>query len=132
MDRTPLQRMMQAALLHSMRALPLYPPAPPPDKEGPAARSSVFGEFLNVGSLPRDPFADGGTDDSESESLLWHEEAAQQPLHQKHLRKRDVFVKRFQEVRGAFMMPAEMLPTCSACLVLDGRVALARSYTGQW
>lgn len=102
MDRTPLQRMMLAALLHSMRDLPLYPPAPEPSRE-PGARTSVFGDFMAVGKLPRDPFENGGTRQPDDIGALWHGEAAREPLEQEHLDARDAFAERFKKVRRCFL-----------------------------
>jgi hypothetical protein len=96
MDRTPLQRMLTAAALHSLRPCLLYPP---PSQE--AALSSSYRGFQRLGKLPAalDDDDEDRAATAEDESLLWHVQRSNSSLTKADLEKMNDFKLNFVEVR---------------------------------
>ena len=102
-DRTPLQRMLMAAVLHShlSRGGPGGPPAIPgglvPPRAADDAKADAYAEFHSVGRLPTDLFEDSTTAAS---GPGWHGESAAGRVT--HVEERAVvdYQKSFEVVRA--------------------------------
>jgi ribosomal protein L25 (general stress protein Ctc) len=96
MDRTPLQRMLVAAALHSLRPCPLYPP-PQEGQEGTLGDS--YRRFKRLGRLPSALYEDckEPAATAADEHLLWHAQHSD-AITPEELAKLEKFKANFKEV----------------------------------